>query len=128
MSHHNQGWLRREERRLASGASAEPAAATVPESQPVHHPPAPQPEQARPSMEQWPAMHPQEQPGQPEYSQYVQGSPQPSQQEPPQGHPVPGQQYPQYQPPQQQTHSDNPYAPPYRFEPGAAPREEGPQR
>ena len=89
---------------------------------------SPQPEQARPSVEQWPALHPQEQPAQPEYSQPAPGSPQPSQQEPPQGQPVPGQQYPQYQPPQQQSHSDNQYASPYHFEPGAAPREEGPQR
>ena len=63
-------------------------------------------------MEQWPALHSTEQPS---------AQPAPGQQQ------VPGQQYPQYQP-QQQPHNDNPYASPYKFDQGAAPREEGPQR
>lgn len=130
MSNHNQGWLRREERRLTAAATpAEPAAASTPESQPVQpaeasaqpaqQPVAPQPEQARPSMEQWPALHPQEP---------LQDPSQEPPQQPPQEQPVPGQQYPQFQPPPQRTHSDHPYAAPYRYEHGVAPREEGPQR
>lgn len=50
MAPHNQGWLTREQRRLAHGAA--------PQQQPAQPAQPAQPVQPQPSAQQWPAQHP----------------------------------------------------------------------
>lgn len=107
MSNHNQGWLAREQRRLA--------AASTPQA--GQHPTAPGPEQQPPAPAPHAGSRPPQQPG--EYQQQVQ-QPAPSAQQWPAQHP--------HQPHQPQPHSDSQFGAPYGFVPGTAPREEGPQR